>query len=525
MAKQDTTNDASDIVLAPITEGVILKDVVSHYSAPQSSLAFAENMHNDTIGVMTTRKPFYRRSSFSTQVTAPINCILAGSLVSSSYQLLYWQDGRDLKLRRAIDTGGGTFTNTNFFNNTSKNRYDVVQNTLLITNFGNGIFWTQGANSIPLALTTGFPNSVDVISGGFSGRVWGAASSITGPSSARVYYTDVIPLAGVTSVTGSGSFLGVNANSGESVTGLIRIQNILCVFTQNAIFRIYNTQSIDNTPVSNVGVFQQEAIVKTKLGYYFYHPSGVYKLNNDGSVQEVSKRIAPFLQRVPTLNQQAVFGWGDEDHIYFSLGTNIQGMQSEKTYYICYTLSTQVWTIYSTYFWYPTCASTAYFTYVQSLESGLTEDWTPTTYVLGVLQNGTGNAVTFGNFNYSTENSNVYGDVGDSGGTAGQPIFIDMETQWKTMAFESHLNKVNGIAFPHENGAGLLVSYQVDKDLPNVWREVGTLDDQYITLFRDFQSEEFNRIRFRVSGQTYGEAVKLGQPTLINVEDHGYKRS
>lgn len=542
---QDVTTDAKDVVLQPISEGIIQKEILSHYVAPQTSVDFAENMHNDDIGWMTTRRPFVHRSSFGGHVTTPMSCLLTNNLISSDSALLYWQDGRDLWYQRAISSNSNQQLVNFFSSSTIKNRFDVLDGHVIMTNAGgaNTVYFHDGgvngtSNVTPTVIftsssTTGMPGNIDLISAGFSGRIWAADS---GSSAARVFYSDVLPLGwdtapGTFPATSQGKYITLNPNNGDKVTGFARTQNILCVFTNNGIYRIYNTQSVDNTPVSNVGAFQQEAIVKTRIGYFFYHPSGIFKLNNDGTVQELSKKVYDFIKRIPAANQPNVFGWSDNNHVYFYVGTNIPGYQTDKKYYLRYTISTQVTTILSTYNTDPACASTAYMTKLSTTASGspsgtdanTTETWFPATYLLGTF-NGAGGAVTWDVFDFNTENSAIDGDGGSSTQT-GQPIFINLRTHWKTMGKESHLYKVNGVAYPHENAAGFLVQYQMDNDPESQWRTLGTLDDNYVTLFREFESDEFNRIRFQITGRTKGQIVRIGQPTLISVQDYGYRRS
>ena len=45
-----------DIPMPPSTEGVVLETSLSHYVAPEGCFSFAENLHNDTIGQMVSRR-------------------------------------------------------------------------------------------------------------------------------------------------------------------------------------------------------------------------------------------------------------------------------------------------------------------------------------------------------------------------------------------------------------------------------------------------------------------------------------
>ena len=182
-------------------------------------------------------------------------------------------------------------------------------------------------------------------------------------------------------------------------------------------------------------------------------------------------------------------------------------------------MSTQVWTVYSALNFLPTCADSAFF----ASGVGITEDIYPTNYLLGTGTDtsGVANSTYYGGtinvYTPSTENSAVTPDWGSI------PVNVDYQTQWLNFDIENHYKRINGISIPSENGAGLKVAYQVDKDPPNQWRPVGELSSEYITLFRSFQSEAFNRIKFRVYGDTKGVTVKIGFPTMIQVDDLGFK--
>jgi len=507
-----------DITLDPVTEGMIASGVLSHYVSPKGAVSYSENLHNDTLGILTSRRPLVSRH---TPAASVLSCVLYQN--PSSSQVIVWQEGTTIKWANITS---GSITTHAASSSANRNRYDIIQGKVIMTNDTIGqpkLFDTTGA---PTAIAgTGFPGAggtMDLISAGFSGRIWGAASN---DSTCKVYYSDVIPVGGVASTTGGGSYLTINANNGDRITGFARTQNVLYVFTHNGIFRVYNTQSQDNTPIANVGAFQQEGIVRAKNGFYFYHPSGVYFIGSNGFPQEISVKIRDIIQKVPSIYQTNVFGWADDDHVFFCLGNKLSGCQADKTYYIRYTISTQVWTIMSTLQFLPTCADGAFF----ASGVGMTEDIYPTNYLIGsgTDTTGTANSTYYGGtlnvFTPSTENSAVTPDWGTI------PTHIDMQTNWWTGDIEHHIKRINGIAFPSENGAGLKVAYQIDKDPPNDWRELtpgaSSLSSNYITLFRPFQSEKFNRIKFRVFGDTKGVTVKLAMPTFLQVDDLGFEEN
>lgn len=504
----------SEVPFEPVTEGVISEAILSHYVSPVGAISYAENFHNDTLGIMTTRHMF--TATGTSPGARAQSCVLFQEASIGSTPQVFWQEGTTLKIQDILGDGGVT-TRAATFGSSSKNRFDQVQGYLLMTNTGSGQpKYTNAVASAPSALGTSFPTTVDLISAGFTGRIW-AAYSADGLN--RVYYSDVIPAAGITApVTGGASFLTINANNGDKITGFARLQNVLYVFTHNGIFRCYNTQSLDNTSISQVGAFQQEAIVKSKNGFYFYHPSGVYYIGSNGFPQEVSGKIRDIIQKIPNSNQANVFGWSSDDHVYFNIGL-VPAMSSSKQYIIRYTVSTQVWTTYaissSSGTLTPTCA--AYENPASSPASG--------SYVLSdiypsviLFADDTVNFYkgTFNISNPSTSDSSVTNDFNAF------PIFCEYQTNWMTFDNESHVKRINGISIPSENAAGFKFAYQTDKDRPNVWREIGELTDGYMTLFPQFQTDKFNRIKFRVYGEAKGVAVKVGVPMIRNLDDLGF---
>lgn len=515
-AKPPTLN----VIMAPITEGVILDTIVSNYVAPEGSLAYAENVHNDIIGVVTSRPPFVRRSTFSGIVSSPMSAFVVNNLTNEDKALTYWQETTHLKQITLISSSSVNDSTTFFSSSTRKNRFDVIQNVLLMTNYGSGtsaVWYTNGANVLttgaPAALDTDFPNTVDIISAGFVGRVWGAGSTNT---TTNLYYSDVIPAAGITSLTTAAQqYLRINANNGDFITGLIRTQQVLFVFTNNSVFRVFGTTQLDNSPVSLVGAPSQEAIVKTKAGIFFYHYSGIYKLSNDGTAQEISRKVYSLIRRVPPANQKSVFSWFDDDHVYFYLGA-LTGMDTNKYYILRYTLSTQVWAVYSTRTSILVGVST-FLTDYGATETASTETWYPLALFFSA-----DNGATLGVGNPATQGQSYYGDFKSSGDPASN-IYIETISQWQNFGNDASYKVVNGLSISGVLAGGFSVQYQVDNDQEDTWRDVGKMGTEFTTLFRDFQSVEFNRIRFRVTGITQGGTVKLSPIVILSLHDQGFK--
>lgn len=509
--KQKTQTEFYDVPSEPVSEGVIMEGVLSHYVSPKTSISYAENMHNDTVGVMTTRRPFVSRV---TPTAEPLSCTLFQNPSASG--LVVWHDNVTLKYN-SIFGGSNVDITTVALSSIQKTRYETVLGHLCFTTgTGQPAYW-DGATVAATRFGTSLPNTLFNLISFYGGYLWFAADT---EINNRVYYTDTLPSSFPVGVTGAGAtqYLTINAPSGDRVTGFASTQNLLYVFCHNSIFRVSSPTSIDNSPIANVGVFTQESIVRTKVGFFFFHPSGVYQLTEGGIPKEISIKIRDIIQSVPVANQNSIFGWSDEDHIYFSLGKGLRGYQVNKSYTIRYTISTQVWTIYSTLGFIPVCASDRLFSSV----TASSEDYFPTNFVFGTALDTTGakTSILYGGtlnvFTPSTENSVLSSDWGSI------PIPVEFQTNWMNFDMETHAKRASGLFIPSENATGLKVAYQVDSDLPNVWREIGTIGSKFITAFDSWQSEQFNRIKFRVYGTTNGRTVKVGIPKIRVLDDVGY---
>jgi hypothetical protein len=511
MAQDKRQKEFYDVPEEPVTEGVIMEGVLSHYVSPKTAISYAENMHNDSVGMMTSRRPLVSRV---TPVTEPKSCTLFQN--QSASDLIVWQDNTTMKYNSVFGGSNVDITTVNV-SVTQKVRYETVLGYLCYTTgTGQPAYW-DGATVAAARFGTTLPTSIFDLISFYGGYLWFADDTAINN---RLYYTDPLPSTFPTGVTGAGAaqYLTVNAPNGDRITGFASTQNLLYVFCHNSIFRVSSPTSIDNSPIAQVGVFTQEAIVRTKTGFFFFHPSGVFQLTEGGTPKEVSIKIRDIIQSIPVANQADVFGWSDEDHIYFSIGKGLNGYQVDKSYIIRYTISTQVWTIYSTLGFISTCASDRLF----SSTVASSEDYFPTNFIFGTTLTTAGAKTstflggTFNVFTQSTENSGVTSDWGSI------PISVEFQSNWLNFGIEEHAKRANGLFIPSENGTGLKVAYKIDSDLPNVWREIGTIGGEYVTSFNSWQSDNFHRIKFRVYGQTNGRTVKVGNPKIRVLDDLGY---
>lgn len=492
-----------NIELEPVSEGLIPEGVVSHYVVPKTAIDDVSNFHNDNLGVMTFRPPLI--GSFTPSVT-PSSSVFFQTTVGS--KRIYWQEGQSLRYSEVSVFSPTTYTSV--FPTSYTARYQIIQANLLMT-AGTVIKYTDGSASPGNISGITYPAvTIDILNAGFQGRLWYASSSALNN---RLYYSNVIPASGVASTTGTSPYLTINAPNGDAITGLMSSQQVLFVFCNNSIFRVYNTQSQDNSPIATVGALNQESITQAQDGIYFYHPTGFYKLAQDGSAQCISNRIASIIPYSGNTTLSSCRAWASGDHVYFGFEfpyPNGAGTSNGTKIYR-YTISTQVWTVYD-----------ILRSVVKTTATGFDRDGTEYVYLMGSSSESF--ARFAGTFNeYKWDGSFTSTSSGIDLGTT--DIVGSFSNHFENFGVENRLKQIQGIAFPHLNANGFDVSYQTDMDNPDEWTPIGRLDYNAVTLFKDFQSKPFNRIKFRVSGSKRSANIStfcwVRQPIIIKLLDIG----
>lgn len=562
-----------DVKLEPATKG--MQSNLSHYSASPNSWSFLENFDTDRQGVLRTRPNVYIKGvSLTTNDFQGAGAMQSIDSNGLPYERFLVKSGTECYNIQANDASYGNLTanSITFANAGDIARFDTIQGLGVFACNGNNVRFTSNGTSATDFATAGLgmPTTTDIISCGFSGRIWGATGN-TAPSTFiqdRVYYSDVIPASGVANTTGSGQYIRVNTK-GKFITGLVEANNVLYVFTADSVFRIYNTQSVDNTPFINIGAVRQEAIVKTFDSIYFYHFTGVYKLDGAGATK-VSQDIDDFIGKMAILTEafgatggsddasylKRVFGWFDEQSVYFSVdwdpGFAGAATDKDRTYIVRFNYLFKTWSVYSLKDFRLSWAVSNFF---PSDYGGLTiaASMAPITLLLG--KNITSDIYLAGYYDippyYDGEKNSLgsgenflgeplgdwsfFGDVTYTPSTTSnaiRPIYSNGETQWLDFGLENHIKEINGISIASENGQGFQLMYQIDNEQEQksdrrnpVWYEIGTLGEKYVTHFLDFKSKPFFRIKFKVSGQTLGRPVEIGNITMISVSDEGYGKN
>lgn len=556
MAKEPILNDYPDLQLPYPIEGLIQETQMADEVAPEQSDAVAVNIVYDRIGARMTRLGI---TAFAPTIPATVGPILTlGSFSQNSSgvrQLL----AQKANFTYALVAGAWVLRRT-VTSTVNKNRYSQFLDRVYTVN-GNA-----AAGGDPIQTYDGTTYSAtnvgslppgDFVQAGFEGRVW-----VGDAATDRLYFSNIVTLGGVITtslvigftptagvilvnetITGgtSGATATVTSNQdnrllvsnvtgtfvvgetitgsisaatgtitsvssqyieklspqdGESMTALHRVPRALLVFKQNHIYRVYAATALDPYPAYNVGTYSQESVVEAKDGLYFHHSSGFYKFQYDGQPQEISRRIKGYVNAIPRTYYEKVQGAYDgKDAIVWSIGpVTVNGV----TYSNCqvrYTLSTQVWTTYD-----------------------LAEGRTPLSMLL--YDAGTVVAQLVG-----TTQGNVY--QMETGTTdAGSDIYFDIITRWASFTkLWGHVKSVDGFIQNAQNAAGVNIQCQIDKDGESTWTDIGTLAEDFTSIFPDFSSEDFNRIRFRITGTTNGAQMIFNGTELVGLTDKGYPRN
>jgi len=489
----------SNLIIPYPNEGVIRSSQLNDTVVPENSVQIAVNMNFDRIGAVQTRPGIAVLTNLPTQANAIIS-LGAWSMINGP-KYLYFQSGTKL-----YNYNGVAVTLVRSLASTNKSRFAQFLGYIYMCNgvsSGDNMMISNGgsfANTPASILPAQFPNATslkaDFISAGFEGRIWAAVKS-----SDAIYYTDIVQFTPpntysfTTPNPVSNYIKNFSPQDGSSITGLFRVPRALLVFKQNAIYRIYGAYSVDPYPAYNVGTYSQESIVQAKDGVYFHHSSGFYKFTYDSQPTEISRRVIDFVKAIPRSYYENISGiWDGFDSVKWSVGpVTVEGV----TYSNCqmrYTISTQVWTIYD---------------FVGNDINCMIryDDGTTIEQIAGTAGGKIGKLDTgFTDF--------------------GEPIYFEMIDRWRSYTkMYSHDKSLSGIMVMSENGAGTELQYQTEKEGPNVWEDIDTLNENYCSLFPNANTKDFNVSRLRYKGYSSGEQVLFYGTEILTVQDKGLRQN
>ncbi len=450
------------IQLRDHNKGIIHEDIVDDVISPSNSVNEAINLNFDVMGAVQLRE----------------GTTLLGNNISSSdilglHQFLDEGTGTDDQLiavngDKVYYLNGSTWTNVESVTSGLKTRFTNFLDRAMMVNGTDAVIGWDGSGAFD---TTNLVNApIGHYIENYRSRVW-IANTDSNPS--RLYYSTVASSSGA--ITWSTSqFIDVSPGDGEDITGLKRYSTALLVFKPNHTYRVFGINEADPDPQIPVGTYSQESVVETKAGIFFHdwNNAAIHQYTG-GMPVEVSKPIKPYLEGVTLANRDDVAGWKDNDNVYWSAGDIALNGVTFGNVVFRYTISTEVWTIYS----YPT----------QFLVGTMYDDGTTREPIVG---DEDGNVFRFN-----------YGNTDN-----GEPITYSLVTKWHDLSgVRAYTDTITQLATLHRNAQGAVLQYQIDNpDSENEWSDIGELSEAPVDIFDT--EIRCHRVRFRLSGTSTGES-------------------
>jgi len=461
------------IQLTNFSDGLITSGAVSSSQMPLSVVSESMNFDFDCIGSCKLRK----------------GSTLLGSQIASGTDILGLFEFRDSGAgtnNQIITVNGTTVYYLSGGTWTSK-RSVTTGNKAEFTTFLDYVFMVNGVDSTMTwngdsGTNFGYTNATDSPVGhyieNFRSRVWIANNTD------RVYYSSLPSTATPPAITWdtTNDYIDVSPQDGDNTQKLKRYKNALLLFKRNHIYRIYSINETEPDPKISVGTYSGRSVTEAVDGIYFHHPSGIYRYS-EGGISCISQPIIDFIENITVANYSKVVGWEDGNHVYFSVGNVTISNVTYTNVVLRYTISSRVWTFRS----YPT----------QFLATSQYNDGTT---IYNVCGDDDGNVLKLDTNN--TDNNNA--------------IFYSLITRWYTFdglfSTRKHINKMSTI---HKNGEGSSVTFQVDDDNENKWRNLFQITEKNPTPKTvDIKGQ---KIRFRIQGSSVGESFELGGLELLEI--------
>lgn len=456
-------SQAQPISLRNHANGVVLHSSVDEFLVPEGSVSFATNVHFDRIGGVKVR-PGY--SIVGSQISS-------GHPIVGLHQFTDEGTGTDDQLIAVCNTtayylGGGTWT--------SKRTGLTADADADFTNFVDQVFMVNGSDATTVwngSAAGSFVSTGNALSApvgkyidNFRSRVW-IGNIASYPS--RVQYSSVADGSGGILWTGDDAgYVDIAPGDGEDITGIIKFINALLVFKKNFTYRIFSVNETDPDPKIFVGTHSHKSITLAKDGVYFHHPSGIYQMQSSGAAKEISRPISEALENMASSYYSKVSSWDDNDHVYFSIGDTMIEGESISNCVLRWTISTQVWTVYS---------------YPSDFRVGAKYD--DGNSISRVVGDDDGNVYTINSG--STDN--------------GSAINYRLDTKSYTLSgLRSETKTVRKLTALHENLSGASFGWKNGSHSFNEIQPIGDLDSQESTF--DNQDIKGTRIKFCLYGST-----------------------
>lgn len=445
--------------IPPSQNGITREAAIDEVLVPENTSELIINMNCDRIGAMVLRPGI---TILGSVISAGVSVLgmanyrnnagtMYRALAMVGTQVYAWAGATWTSVRSGL-TGGSKARFTNFIDLTYMVNGNANED---VSTYDGTTFGTSNVADLPKG---------DYIEN-YRSRIWVADSSED-----KVYYSNVVEPDNT--LTGGTEFIQVSPQDGEKITGLKRHSRALLVFKQNHIYRIFSPNSADPDPAIFRGTYSQESIIEGKDGISYHHSSGFYNFRDGGEQEEISRPIVDFVEAIPRTAYENVVGWVDDNHKYWSVGDITLKGVTFKNIVFRWTISTQIWTIYS---------------YNKKITSAVVYD--SGTNLVNLVGNTDGKVLTF--------------DSGNS--DDGDPIYFEIITHYMYFTTVKSMSKgLSEIAVLHENAYGVAkMEYQIDGQGENEWQPMSQIKkNTYETM--NLKASRFNKIRFRLSGNSKG---------------------
>ena len=467
----------------PITQpnnGIVRQYAIDSLIVPQDTLELSLNVNFDTVGTIKPRKGITHDGTTTSQVWG---LGIWRNNSGTTRQLLYATQ-YDATYQRLYKKGSGTYIDQI----TGVSKKVRFANLVDYTFYVNGVNALRSYNGTASGTTNcgSFPSALTHIAV-FRNRLW-AADAVTD----KLYYSDVVTTSNT--ITGGDDFIQISPADGNSITGLWPTARMLCLFKENAIYRVYSINSIDPESPSSVGTHSQESIQEEVDGIYFHHSTGFYRFNGQNS-EPISEAIRDIVEAILPGNYANICSWKDNVAIYWSIGSIYLNGQLYDNVILRRTTKNGVWTMYT----YPVAITSA--TDFQETVNGDT--------LKCIATFASASSSNYGIY-YDNYNQLGYDSLASSGRS---DIFTEWTYHWQYMGAPDLYKTFSEITAIHENCNGLQIVYQIDMDganpvaeangtvtTTNKWRPIGEINQD---LYQKYPFDDrFIRIRFRVLGQS-----------------------
>ena len=465
---------------------------ISNSLLPPGSVTTAKNMHFDKLGLAKLRS----------------GTTLIGSQISNNYTCLglYYLQGSNSQLLAVFSDGtnndvyynnAGTWTKITGLTDQTKDlktRFTTFLDQVIVVNgtdiaeawFGTGTAdQSIGTSANDLNLDDMDSYKCNLIES-FKARVYMAGNS-TNPD--RLFFSKVVSTTPHITWAPTTDYVDVGANDGSNITALKKYAYDLLVFKTKFLYRYRGSAGVDPEPLINIGTPSQEAVVEGKKGVYYFSsdPVGIY-VYTGGQPVEISRAVSDFLEAIPSTYFTTVNGFteADGDHINFNIGDVTVSGVAWVNVVLRYTISSQVWTVYS---------------YPNELRRGVI--WDNATNNVAVVGDSDGNVMTF--------NSGLTDN--------GTNIEYDLITRYYELGALSESNAINKLSGICEDAQGSALSFQIDDK--EKWNPMGQLRN-YVTIFKNTNIKG-HRVRFKLFGTSSVASFTFEGLEIIDSINKGFQ--